>query len=262
MRSWLSLISLLYLLVASPLHAEDLATVCRATSSYDLTLRPDRLLFDRASPAPMRVEMQHDSLRTDGMAVVLASAQQDRLSLFERDLRTLAPRVRKVAQNGLDMAAQALRAEVAALGLSANTRAEFDRRLATHTTELKQRIAHSQSTHDWDGETMQRDADQISADLMPLVAADLGQQAINAAMTGDLQTAARLRDRAGSLATGLRPRLEQSMQALRPQVEALCPAVQRLARLQQGLRDSRGQPLNLLQVGPGDTATSAPAGSD
>ncbi|CAM5572725.1 hypothetical protein [Rhodanobacter lindaniclasticus] len=48
------------------------------------------------------------------------------------------------------------------------------------------------------------------------------------------------------------------MQASRPQIEALCPAIQRLARLQQGLRDARGQPLNLLQVGAagGDAATA------
>lgn len=250
------------LLITLPLHAQDLATTCHATSSYDVTLAPGSLLFDRPSPAPTRVEIQQDNLRADGIALTLTPAQQDRVSLFERDLRALAPRVRKVAQNGVDIAVQALQTEVAGLGLSADTRAEFDRRLATHAAELKQRIARSQSTHDWDGDAIQQYADQVSADLMPLVAADLGQQAINAAMTGDLQTAARLRDRAGSLVTGLKPRLEQSMQALRPQIDALCPAIQRLARLQQGLRDSKGQPLHLLQVGSNQAGRSAPAASD
>ena len=258
----LFLTGLLAILGTTPSYAQDLATTCHATSSYDVTLRPDSLLFDRPSPAPTRVEMQHDNLRIDGTAVTLTPAQQDRLSLFERDLRVLAPRARRVAQNGVDMAVQALHAEVAGLGLSAATRAEFDRRLATQAAELKQRIARSQSTHDWDGDAVQRYADQVTADLMPLVAADLGQQAINTAITGDLQTAAQLRDRAGSLATGLKPRLEQSMQALRPQIDALCPAIQRLARLQQGLHDSAGQPLNLLQVGADQTGKSAPAVSD
>ncbi|MEO7052924.1 MAG: DUF2884 family protein [Rhodanobacter sp.] len=253
----LFLIGLLAMLGAAPSYAQDLATTCHATSSYDLTLHPDSLSFDRPSPAPMRVEMQQDNLRADGTAVTLTPAQQDRLSLFERDLRALAPRVRKVAQNGVDMAVQAVQSEVAVLGLSGDTRAEFDRKLASHAAELKQRIARSQSTHDWDGDAMQQYADQVSADLMPLVAADLGQQAINMAMTGDLQAAARLRDGAGSLVTGLKPRLEQSMQALRPQIDALCPAIQRLSRLQQGLRDSKGQPLNLLQVGSDGTAESA-----
>lgn len=258
----LFLTGLLAMLGTTPSYAQDLATTCHATSSYDVTLRPDSLLFDRPSPAPTRVEMQQDELRIDGIAVPLTPAQQDRLSLFERDLRVLVPRVRKVAQGGVDIAAQALQTEVAGLGLSADTRTEFDRRLATHAAELKQRIAHSKSTHDWDGDAIQQYADQVTADLMPLVAADLGQQAINTAMTGDLQTAARLRDRAGSLVTGLKPRLEQSMQALRPQIDALCPAIQRLARLQQGLRDSKGRQLHLLQVGSDQAGRSASAASD
>jgi hypothetical protein len=68
-------------------------------------------------------------------------------------------------------------------------------------------------------------------------------------MRGDLQTASRLRDQATGLASGLRPRLEQRMQALKPEIAALCPAIARLADLQQGVRGSNGQPLNLLHVG-------------
>ena len=248
MRSWLTLVTLLSLLLAAPLRADDLASVCHATSSYDVTLRADSLLFDRPSPAPMQVELQHGNLRTDGIAVSLDPEQQDRLTLFERDLRALVPRVREVAQSGVDMAVQALRAEVANLGLDADTRAEFDRRLDAHATELKQRIARSQSTHDWQGDAMQQYVGQWAGDLMPLLVADLGQQAVNAALAGDLQGAASLRDRASSLATDWQPRLQQRLQALRPQIEALCPAIQRLGRLQQGLRDNRGRPLDLLQI--------------
>lgn len=260
MRVPFSIMLVATLLMAAPAHAQDLAATCHASSSYDVTLRPQGVLFDRPTPAPMRVEVHDGSLRTDGVAVALTAPQQDRLSVFERDLRALAPRVRQVAQNGVDMAAQALREETAGLGLATATRTEFDRRLAAHASELKQRIAGSQSTHDWQGDLIQQYANQVSADLMPLVAGDLGQQAIDAAMSGDLQAAANLRDRAGSLATTLQPRLQQRMQALRPQIEALCPAIQRLARLQQGLRDAHGQPLNLLQVGASgvDTA-SAPS---
>ncbi|MEO8809629.1 MAG: DUF2884 family protein [Rhodanobacter sp.] len=251
MRSWLFLIAVLSLLLASPLHAQDLASTCHATSSYDMTLRADSILFDRASPAPMRVELQHGSLHTDGNLVRLDPEQQDRLTLFQRDLRVLVPRARAVAQNGVDMAVQALRAEAADLDLSSATRTELDRRLHAQASELKQRIARSQSTHDWQGDAMQQYASQVAADLTPLVAADLGQQAIDAALSGDLQAAASLRDRAGSLATDLQPRLQRRMQALRPQIEALCPAIQRLARLQKGLRDSRGQPLDLVRIRTG-----------
>lgn len=240
---------LLPLFAVLPLHAQDLAATCHATSSYDVTLRPDSILFDRPGPAPMRVEMGQGSLRTDGVTVPLNAEAQDRLSLFERDLRTLAPRVRDVAQHGVDITVQGLRQEAAGMGLGADTRATLDQRLQAEAASLKQRIAASNSTHDWQGSAMDQTISQLEGDLMPLIAADLGQQALDAAMSGDLQAAATLRDRASNLATQLEPRMRQRMQALRPQVESLCPAIRQLATLQQGLRDNRGRPLDLLQIG-------------
>lgn len=239
---------LLPLLAALPLHAEDLAATCHASSSYDVTLRPGSVLFDRAAPAPTRVELSQGSLRVDGQTVRLSAEEQDRLSLFERDLRALAPRVRTVAQHGVALAAQGLHAEAAGMGLAADTRAELDQRLARDAASLQQRIAASQSTHDWDGGAMDQTIQQIEGDLLPPMVADLGQQALDAAMSGDLQAAADLRDRATDLATELKPRLRQRMQALRPQIQALCPAIRQLATLQQGVRDAQGRPLNLLQV--------------
>lgn len=243
-----SAVAFMLLLTAGSLGAQDLATTCHATSSYDVTLDADGVVFDRVSPAPSRVELRHGSLLTDGAAVRLNAEDQDRITLFERDLRALAPRVRRVAQNGVDMAVQAVRAETASLGLTAETRAELDRRLDAHARELKQRIATSQSTRDWDGDATGQYANQIASDLMPLIAGDMGQQAIDAALSGDLQAAGVLRDRAASLGTELQPRLLRRMQALRPQIQSLCPAIRQLAELQQDVRASHGQPLDLLDM--------------
>lgn len=232
-----------------PLSAQDLATTCHATSSYDLTVAPDRLLFDRPQPQPRQVELRDGSLLTDGAAVRLRAEDQDRLAVFERELRELVPRVKAVAARGVDLLASAVHDEGARLSLDEGTRAELDRRIATRAAELKQRIAASTSTHDWQGNLADQYANQLAADLLPLLANDLGQQAMNAAMTGDVQAAANLRNTAADLTGQLRPRLEQRMRALQPQVQALCPAVQRLAELQQGIRGARGQPLDLLDLG-------------
>ncbi|WP_199100176.1 DUF2884 family protein [Dyella sp. ASV21] len=229
--------------------AQDLATTCHASSSYDLTVSPDRLLFDRPQPSPRQVELRDGSLRTDGNAVRLRAEDQDRLALFERQLRALVPRVKAVATQGVDQLAGAMHDEGTRLSLSPDTRAELDRRLASRAAELKQRIASTNSTHDWQGNLADEYANQLAADLMPLLANDLGQQALQAAMSGDLQAAASLRDSAADLATQLRPRLEQRLGALSPQVQALCPAIQRLAELQQGIQGQGGQPLDLIQVG-------------
>lgn len=234
---------------ATSAQAQDLASVCQASSSYDVTLQSQGLLFDRPQPAPFRVVLQDGSLQTDGQGVSLRPDEQDRLSLFERQLRALEPRVKAVARHGVDLLAKAVREEAAQLSLSAETQAELERRLAARAQELKQRITTSESTHDWQGDMADRYANQIASDIMPLVANDLGQQAVNAALGGDLQAASDLRDHASDLATQLRPRLEQRMQALRPELQALCPDIQRLAELQQGIRGANGQPLNLIHVG-------------
>lgn len=240
----------LLFLVALSAQSQDLAATCGASSSYDLTLKPDSLLFDRPAPAPFHVEMQHGALRVDGAAVSLNAENQDRLSLFERELRALAPRVRTVARNGVDIAAQALRDEADGLGLSVDGRTEFGRRLDAHAAEMKRRISVSQSTHDWQGDAATRAMDQMAADLLPLLASELAQQALQAALSGDLHAAAALRDRATDLATEMQPRVISRMQVLRPQIEALCPAIKRLASLQEGVRAGDGTPLNLLQITP------------
>lgn len=249
MRPRLLLAILILSAVLPVLHAQDLAATCHASSSYDLTVKPDSVLFDRPQPAPFHVELHDGALRTDGTAVHLSAENQDRLVLFERELRALVPRVRTVASHGVDLAMRALHDEAAGMRLNPATLAELDRRLAADAVELKQRIAQSNSTHDWQGDLAQQYADRVAGDLVPLIAADLGQQALAAAMNGDLDEAARLRDEAADLSTQLQPRLRQRMQALRPQVQALCPAIERLADLQQGVQGANGRPLNLVQLG-------------
>jgi hypothetical protein len=249
MRSHPLLAACMLLAVCGSVHAQDLAKVCHATSSYDVTVEPDRLIFDRDAPAPTRVVLGAGSLQTDGQPVALNDEDQDRIDVFQRDLRALMPRVKSLAQHGVAITMQTIHDESASLDLDPDTRAELDRRLAAHATELRQRIADSHSTHDWHGDAADNYANQILSDITPLVASSLGQQALNAAMTGDLQQAGTLRDQASNVATNFQPRLEGRLQALRPEIQALCPDIQRLSQLQEGLRASNGRPLNLVQIG-------------
>jgi len=234
-----------WLALAPAAKTDDLADVCHASSSYDLTVAPDSLLFDRAEPAPRRIELRGGKANVDGVAGRSNAEDADRLALFEQDLRALVPKGKAVAASGVDLLAKAGRAEAAGLGLGAQTQAELDRRVAAHVAELERRIAASTSTHDWQGDAFER----YAADIAPLVAADLGAQAVDAAVSGDLERAASLRERAATLAGGDLPaRLQARLQALRPQIRALCPSIERLYELQRGVRDAKGRPLDLLEV--------------
>lgn len=236
-------------LVCGSLHAQDLSQVCHAASSYDLTLQQNQLVFDRTEPAPTQVVIASGTLQTDGQAVRLNAEDQDSLALFQRDVLALVPRVKKIINHGVDLAVQAVQQEADGLNLDADTRAELQRRLQARAADLHQRVAASQSTHDWHGDAANQYANQVIGDIAPLIASAMGQQAISAAMSGDLQQAAALRDQAANLTSGFQPRLQQRLQVLRPEIQALCPDIQRLAELQEGLRASNGRPLNLLQIG-------------
>lgn len=235
--------------MALPLHAQDLAATCQASSSYDLTLQPRQLVFERATPEPTRVVVGEGVLRVDGASVHAAGEQPDRVQAFERTVRALVPQVRAVAERGVDLATQSVRDEIAGLGLDSASRDDLDQRLAAHASSVKQRIATSQSTKDWHGSAFEQYGTELSADLLPTIGADLGQQALQAMAEGDTQEALALRDRAVGVATGLQARLRQQLQVLRPAVAALCPSVQRLLDLQQGWQDGQGRPLQLLERG-------------
>lgn len=230
--------------------ARDLVDACEASSSYDLTLAGPALVFDRAAPAPRRVRIDGAMLAVDGTQVQGDAAQAATLRRFEQVLRAQVPRVRALGRRAVDLALEGVRAEAAALGVSAATRSELERRLAAHRADLLERIATSNSTKDWQGDAAEAWATGIASDIVPLLAADVGQQAISAALGGDLAAAAALRDRAASLADDPAAPLRRRMQALEPAVRSLCPAVDELARLQRGLRDDRGRPLQLLETSP------------
>lgn len=242
-----SLACLIFVL-ASAAQAQDFADTCGASSSYDLTVVPDRLQFDRAAPVPRRVELRDGKLSLDGAPARLNAEQVDRLALFEHDLRALVPKAKAVARDGVDLAVQGLRAETKSLQLSAETRAQLEAKLDARSAELKRRIEASTSTRDWQGEAFGRWTDEVAAELLPLLAADLGTQALAAAASGDLEAAASLHDRATRLATDLQPRLERRLQALKPRIDALCPSIRHLYELQRGVRGANGRALNLLEL--------------
>lgn len=234
---------------ASVAQASDLEDACAASSSYDLVVGADALVFERGAPAPRRIEWRDGRLRVDGAGVRLNTEDADRLALFARELRALVPKVKAIALRGLDLATGVVRDETRRLATSAETRAELDRRIGEHAAELRRRIALSNSTRDWQADAFERDVAAWSADLAPLLAADIGRGAVTAALDGDVDAAVALQVRASELGNGLQPKIERRLRELRPQIETLCPAIRRLHELQDGVRDGSGRALDLLEIG-------------
>ncbi|MGY3229101.1 hypothetical protein ACVWWJ_000585 [Luteibacter sp. HA06] len=231
--------------------AQDMSQVsCGVASTYDLTVQAGALLFERPDVAPRSVRMHDGSLSTDGRAVSLRPDEQDRVALFERNVRALVPKAKAIATDGVDIAARAVRDEAARASPGSLSSGELDRALASRVAQIKQRIAASQSTRDWQADAMRAYAQEIVSDIAPLLTQDVGGEAMQLAMNGDLQGAAALRDRVADVSTGGQARVLARLEtALRPRVQALCPAVRQLVDLQSGLRDASGQPLLLIEPG-------------
>ncbi|KJV36121.1 DUF2884 family protein [Luteibacter yeojuensis] len=230
--------------------AQDLGTTCNLASTYDLTVRPEGLAFDRADVAPRSVRMHDGNLTTDGSAVSLRPDEQDRVALFESQVRTLLPKVKALASDGVDIAARAVRQEAATAAPGAASSGELDQALNSRVADIKRRIAASQSTKDWQEDAMREYAQEIVSDIMPILTQDVGGEAMQLAMNGDLQGAAALRDRVAGVSNGAQERVAAKVTAaLRPRVQALCPQVRQLGELQSGLHDASGRPLVLLESG-------------
>ncbi|KAF1008217.1 MAG: hypothetical protein GAK28_01196 [Luteibacter sp.] len=233
---------------AGGVSAQELDHACRVASTYDLTIRPDALVFERPQVAPRTVRMHDGSLSTDGRTVSLRPDEQDRVALFESRLRELVPKAKAIASDGVDLAARAVRDEAASAAPDAIASGELDRVLNARVADIKRRIAASQSTRDWQEDAMRTYAQEIVSDIAPVLTQDVGSQAMQLAMNGDLQGAAALRDRVANLATDGQARvLARLRPALEPRVKALCPAVRQLQDLQSGLRDADGRALVLLE---------------
>lgn len=260
MRSlWFGLVvTLLALMICGLARADSLADICNASSTYDLTVRPTGLTFDRPNSPPREVWMHAGTLRVDGATAALNTEDRDRLTLFERDVRALLPKVKPIASHGVDLAALAIRKEVAILAPSAAASGVLDQRIDAHVGDIKARISRSNSTHDFHGEAFDQYASKLVADIVPLVAADMVQQAISDALSGDLEGAAQLRDQALNVASTLEAKLRQSLQPLRPQIQALCPDIRSLDALETGITSAlpAGGRLNLIEIDAPPAAAS------
>lgn len=238
-------------LACTGVHAQGLLDTCHASSSYDVTIKSDGVLFDRAQTAPRRVYLHDGQLELDGTAVALDAEDSDRVTLIERTVRELEPKVKSIAERGVDLAAQAVREQAATSAPASG--GELDARLTSVSGDLKARVARSQSSHDWHGPAFRQYTSQVATSIVPLLASGLLQQAVAVALSGDLDAAARLRQRATHMTAALRARIQEKLQVLRPQVRALCPSLQRLDQLESGIHTPLpgGVRIDLIDMGQG-----------
>lgn len=229
--------------------APELAGTCGAESTYDLSIGPDWLHFQREQPRPDDIRMGAGRLQLQREEMPINLEDRDRLVLFEQVLRDLVPEVKALAKRGVDLALEAVREEMLALtGRPPGPQAEAQ--LRSRRDQVHARIDASSSTRDWQGEAFEREAQAMVNELVPVLAAEVARRGMDLAMAGDMAGAAALQRQAQALPQTMRSRIERSLAPLQPEVARLCPRVRELAELNRGmsLRLEDGRPLELLRL--------------
>jgi len=234
---------------ASAMAAPDAA--CSVRSHYDVTVTESALMFERAAAPGQRVEMRGGRLTANGSPVTLGRGDGDRIAAFEKNVRALVPQMKVLAQRGVDLGVVAIREEAAATSPRSARDPQLNARLDARAHTIKARIAASSSSKDWRSLAVNRYVTEAMPDVLPLIGGDLAQQAMDAAMRGDLAAAAAIGGKAEKVRPSLEVRIQQKLQTLQPEADKLCPALRALDALEAGMTATLpdGSRLNLIDIG-------------
>ncbi|MGH8618159.1 MAG: DUF2884 family protein [Burkholderiales bacterium] len=224
---------------------------CTVRSRYDMTVTDAALVFERTAAPGQHLEMQTGRLAANGALVELGLADRNRIAAFETNARTLVPQLRALAQRGVDLGVAAIREEAAATSPKSATNVQLNARLDARARTLKARIAASNSSKDWRGPAVKRYMAEAMTDVVPLIGGDLAQQALEAALRGDLAAAAAIKGKAERVRPSLEARIQRKLETLQPEVDRLCPALRQLDTLESGMAATLpdGSRLNLVDIG-------------
>jgi len=124
----------------------------------------------------------HTDTGHSGLGETYPRGEVESAALHSAAVRALLPRVKALAGRGVDLAVVAVREEAANVSPRSAADPKLNARLEARARNLKTRIANSATTKDWQGAAFNRYMGEIVADVLPLVAGDLAQRALEVAL--------------------------------------------------------------------------------
>lgn len=238
------------LVLALPGAGHALEPTCHTSSDYDITVTETGLQFERKNPAGQRLEMRRGELAIDSRAVVLGADDRKRVAAFESRVRELVPKVKTIAQRGVDLMVMAIREEAVSAAPESASQPDINARVDARARQLKLKIARSTTSKEWHADALQGDLAALLSDVAPLLTGDLARQALDRTLKGDLAGVIALKDRAVALRGSLERRVRAKLDLLQPDIGRLCPALRELDRLENSVtqRLPDGSRLNLIKL--------------
>jgi hypothetical protein len=219
-------------------------------SDYSLDIKPDALVFTRRDGGPVDIVISGGSLRVDGRAVALGSADRQRLLDIEHGVRDALPEVKAIAHEAIAIAFEAVAEVSAAFAKDGDAARSSAQHLARTAHELDRRIDASDSLAGWKNGEMDRIVEQAVGTLVGEIVGNVAGQAISVALSGDERAAAELEARADGIDRKVDRIVARRSHELEQRAKGLCPRLHLLARLESELdvRLADGKRLDLVRM--------------
>lgn len=218
---------------------------CHIDSDYSLNIQPSRLVFTQKDKSPHEVIMASGTLQVDGSIVALDAADRQRIADFELGVRDLVPEAKEIARDAVGIAFDAVNEVSAAFAKNPADARAHAVRLQRASMELQRRIEATDNMH---GDEFGKLVASAVEAMIPELVGNIVGQALTVAFTGNEAAAAELEARADGIEKSVDRIVERRSKELEKRVDALCPRVHDIARLQTDL-DARlpdGSRLNLF----------------
>lgn len=220
---------------------------CEVRSDFGLQVDQGGIVLKRPSGEPREVRMQDGRLWLDGVEQALGSADRQRVRRIEAEVTALMPEIRIIAEEGMNMALDAL-AHVAT-GLGGDDPA-LARDIASARAEFSKVIDARMKDGRIDETTLEKDIEALVERLTPQIAGKVAALAISAAMSGDEVAAKDFERRAEAMGKELETAMEARGKALGKRAGALCGRIGRIDEIENALevRLADGSELDLVRM--------------
>ncbi|MCK7594204.1 DUF2884 family protein [Pseudomarimonas salicorniae] len=220
---------------------------CEVHSDYGLRLKQGSVELQRKSGEPKVVRLADGRLWLDGVEQTLSAADEKRVREIEREVGAMMPEVQAIAEEGLDMALDALAHVARSLG-------DGDPALMKEINRARKDFGEAIDIRMRDGVLddglLERDIEALVERLTPQIAGKVASLAITAALSGDEATAKDFERRAEAMGKELEQVMEARGKALEARAEQLCGRIADIDAIENALefRLADGKPLNLVRM--------------
>jgi hypothetical protein len=220
---------------------------CKMRSDYGLRIHAGSVLLKRTSGEPREVRMQDGRLWLDGKEQALGHADRQRVRQIQREVAALMPEVQAIAEEGLDMAIDALAHIATSLG---GDDPALVAEIEQARRDFSQAIEKQMQGEGLDEDVMERDVKALVERLTPQIAGKVAALAISAALSGDEAAAKDFERRAEAMGKELEIAMEARGKALESRAEALCGRIEQIDAIENALdlRRADGSPLELVRM--------------